>query len=389
MTADVIVVGAGLAGASVAWHLAPHARVLLLEQGRSTGAEATAQNAGMVRVLGEDPVERALALRSAARFQAPGEDWEDAPPSRVTGAVLGLGHDPSHLHDGVAHLRAAGVRVEALDRPAEVAPLLRGSPLRAAWYLPDARLADPHALLSGFLRGARRHDAALRLGVEVRGLIRDGDRVVGVRTDREELRADRVVLAAGAWSARLAAGVGLRRPLIPLRRTLLQTAPHPDAAVDHPWCWIDDVGVYARPEAGGWLCSPCDEAVDAPGTGPGSRGPVEPEIGALLAHKLERWMPALRDLPLRAGWSGLRTFAPDRRPLMGEDPDADGLWWAAGLGGFGVTCSFAVGEAVAAWMRGSSVDWLRPRGVSPGRPFLRRWPIRPTGDLGASRLIEG
>src|SRR5690606_8764537 len=129
------------------------------------------------RRLGEDPYERALALRSAerlARIASGDEPWEGAPPSRVTGAVLALAHDPSHLHDGVAHLRAAGVRVEALQRPEEVAPALAGSRLTAAWWLPDERLADPHALLGGFLATARRHGAEIRCGVRVTALLPDG-----------------------------------------------------------------------------------------------------------------------------------------------------------------------------------------------------------------------
>src|SRR5690606_16110974 len=127
--ADVVVVGAGLAGCAVAWHLAPRARVLVVEQGEAPGAEATAQNAGMVRRLGEDPFERALAIRTAEWLADPGADWEGTEPSRVTGAVLALARDPFHLHDGVAHLRARGVRIEACDRPAEVAPALAGSPV--------------------------------------------------------------------------------------------------------------------------------------------------------------------------------------------------------------------------------------------------------------------
>jgi len=108
-----------------------------------------------------------------------------------------------------------------------------------------------------------------------------------------------------------------------------------------------------------------------------------------LAHdKLDRWMPALSDLRFTTGWTGLRTFAPDRRPFLGADGELAGLWWAAGLGGFGVTCSIAVGEALAAWMRGKAVDWLRPQGVSPSRALLSRWPVRTDGDVHGSTLMD-
>jgi D-arginine dehydrogenase len=385
---DVIVVGAGLAGCSVAWHLASTHRVLVLDQGDQPGAEASAQNAGMVRRLGHDPCERALALRSFSFFEAPGDDWSEAPPSRTVGAVLALASDPTQLHDAVAHLRVRGVPVHACDRPAEVAPALSGSRLSTAWYLPQERVADPHALLTGFLRGIRRCGSAVQCKTAVEALVLDGDRVVGVRTPQGELHAPVVVLAAGAWSAVLARRAGLVRPLVPLRRTLIQTAPDELSNPDHPWCWIDDVGLYVRPEAGGWLLSGCDESIDGPPAGPGSWGQPSPYHRALAMDKLGRHLPALAEVQPVGGWTGLRTFATDRRPVLGEDLERPGLWWAAGLGGFGVTCAYAVGEAVAAWMRGHRVDWLRPSLVSPSRRYLRRWPIHPDGTHHGSRLVE-
>ena len=386
--ADVVIVGAGLAGCSVAWHLAPHRSVLLLEQGEQPGAEASAHNAGMVRRMGEDPYERELAMRTAAWMEEPGEDWAERSPSRRTGALLGLTRDDTLLHDAAAHLRDRGVRVERCDRPAEVAPALAGSPLGWCWHLPDERVADAWSLVGGFLAGARRHGGELRCGARVVGLQVDGDRVVGVRTEDGGIAAGCVVLAAGAWSGVLATEAGLRRPLVPIRRTLLQTAPHPLATPDHPWCWVDDAGLYARPEGGGWMVSACDEAIDPPAPGPGSQGPVADLPRAWAADRLQRLMPALGDARFAGGWTGLRTFAPDRRPLLGADPDLPGLWWAAGLGGFGVTCSYAVGEAVASWMRGEETNWLTPGSVSPGRPQFSSMLIRPTGDQHESELIR-
>ncbi|MBK7760669.1 MAG: FAD-binding oxidoreductase [Deltaproteobacteria bacterium] len=385
---DVLIIGAGLAGLSVAWHLAPTHRVLVVDQGAQPGAEATAQNAGMVRRLVEDPVERAIATRSGEAFAAPGEDWEDHPPSRVVGAVLGLVEEDAQLTDAVAHLQRRGVKVHSLDRPEEVAPALRGSPLRQAWWLPQERVADPHALLSGFLRGLRRHGGALRLGSAVEGLAQEGDRVIGAWVGGELVRAGAVVIAAGAWGQGLAAGIGLVRPLAPIRRSLHTTAPHPLSRPEHPWLWLDDLGLYARPEGEGWLLSGCDERLDRPALGPGSLGGLTEAGRAELGHKLERALPALADVGLRGGWTGLRTFTPDRRPMLGEDPDRQGLWWASGLGGAGVTGCFAVGEAVATWMRGEETPWLPRRAVSPGRPFPARFLIHPSGESWSGQLIS-
>ncbi len=380
---ETIVIGAGLAGASVAAHL--DSACLVLEQGSQPAAEASAQNAGMVRLLVEDPVERRLSVRAAERLAQLDRDWEQA-PSRVTGAVLALVHDPAHLDDGVAHLRAMGVAIEACDDPAAHAPALRRSPIQRAWWLPDARVADPHALVTGLLARSR---ATLRCGVQVQGLQLDGGRVTGVRTDAGTLPCHRVVVAAGAWSGHFAAQLGLRRPLVPIRRSLHQTHPHPLAAASHPWCWLDDVGLYVRPEGGGWLVSGCDETVDPLPQGPGSTGQVAADWQDRVVDRLLHYLPALGDASLRGGWTGLRTFAPDRRPILGPDPDVAGLHWAAGLGGYGVTTHLAVGEAVAAWVDGRSVDFIEPADVDPGRAYPRRWPIRPAGGLRGMRLVPG
>jgi glycine/D-amino acid oxidase-like deaminating enzyme len=243
-------------------------------------------------------------------------------------------------------------------------------------------------LLSGFLRGLRRQGGALRLGERVEGLAQEGDRVVGVWVGGALLRAGAVVIAAGAWGQGLAAGIGLARPLAPIRRSLHTTAPHPLSRPEHPWLWLDDLGLYARPEAEGWLLSGCDERLDRPALGPGSIGGLTERGRAELGHKLERGLPALADVGLRGGWTGLRTFTPDRRPMLGEDPDRQGLWWASGLGGAGVTGCFAVGEAVASWMRGEETPWLSRRAVSPGRPFPGRFLIHPSGESWSGQLVS-
>ena len=385
MDTPVIIVGGGLAGCSTAWHLSHHTPVTLLEMGPEPGQEASAQNVGMVRRMGEDPCERALALRTHAFLEQPHPDWSE-PPSRRTGALLGLVRDPHHLSDAAAHLAAAGVPFEVCDRPPEVAPVLAGSRFSRGWYLPEERVVDAPGLVAGFLVGAQRRGTTVQTGQPVQRLLVHGGRIQGVQTQDGPIHSDRVVLAAGAWSAPIALTAGLNRSLVPLRRAAVRTAPHPLATDSHPWCWLDDVGVYARAEGGHWICSPCDEGLEQAPEGPGSTGPAMPGALQLLEEKLTRHLPLLANVPLQSNWTGLRTFAPDRRPLLGEDPELAGLWWAAGLGGFGVTCSYGVGEVLAAWMQGQETPWLRPATVSPARPQASRWLIRPAGDLHMGRL---
>ncbi len=364
---DVLIIGAGLAGTSVAWWLQPHASTLVLDQGEQIGLEASAQNAGMLRRFARDRVERALAIRSGELLiDLPGA-WSAADPYRRTGGVIGLECGTTDFDEAISDLRGAGVTVEALacEDYERVAPALSGAALQQAWYLPEEGLLDAHALVQGFWSGARARGSRLLCGTQVDSLEVVAGRVVGVRTTRGPIRADLVVLAAGAWGAGLAKSVGLERPLVPLRRHLLQTSVEHRATRSHPYCWIDDVGIYARPEAGGWLVSPCDETQDFPGDGPGSRGGVEPLYRALAEAKLGWHFPALADVHFSGGWTGLRTFPPDRRPWLGPDPELSGLWWAAGLGGFGVTCSFAAGEVVASRIMGRDVSYLDANDAMP------------------------
>jgi len=382
--ADVVVVGAGLAGVAVAAALAARGRQVRVLERVAPGSQASAQNAGMLRRMGEDPYERALALRTHELLVS---DPAFAEASRRTGALLAFGRDPGHLHDAAAHLEAAGVPHRWRDGvPPEAGEVFAGAPLLGAWWLPEERVVDAWSVLTVLLGRLRDHGGGVDIAA-VQGLERTGGRW-SIRTTEGPVVADHVVLAAGAWSGALARTLGLERPLFPLRRTLLLTDPHPLHRADAPWCWVDDEGVYVRPEGGGFLVSGCDEAVDFPQDRE-SRGVVEMRPRALALSKLERWFPALGEVGLRGGWSGLRTFAPDRRPVLGADPEAEGLWWAAGLGGFGVSCGLAAGEAVAAWMCGVDVPTLRPRGVSPGRPMLGRWMVRPDGDLAGAVAMAG
>jgi D-arginine dehydrogenase len=365
-------VGAGLAGLAVAQRLGR--RALVLEQGRAFGLEASAQNIGMVRLAVEDPYERTLAVRSHGHFQDP----ELRAVVRTTGAVLGLAYEPFHLDDAVAHLRASGIRVETVSNPI---PLLERGPLRRAWWFPDAQVVEVPGLLSWLARGVE-----VRPGVRVERLVIERGGVQGVATTAGPVACDAVVLAGGAWCGALAVAAGLDRPLVAIRRSAFAWTA---GSVEGPWIWIDDAGVYVRPGADGWAASPCDETPERVEDGPGSTRPPRTDALGLLRSKLARFLPAVdssRD-PVRA-WSGLRTFAPDRRPLLGPDGEIGGLHWAAGLGGYGVTTSLGVGECVAAWLEGQRVDWFDRHGVRPDRPFPKRLAYLPDGELGRAALLD-
>lgn len=388
MRQRVLIVGGGLAGSSIAWHLSKRSEVQIFEAGGRLGGESSLQNAGMLRRLGEDPYERRLAERSHRFLSSPPEDWDGLCPALKTGALMLLSQDPHHLEDGVSHLRALDVNVEMPTQLSRFRPLLGRQSFCGAYYLPDELACFPEALLEGFQRGLRRKGHSLHLDTPVRHLLESEGRIVGIQTDSGPVHADKVVLAAGAWSSDLAASLGLQRPITPLRRSLFFTGPHPAYDEALPWIWIDDVGIYLRPFQGGFYLSPCDERVDWPEGSLDSWGTPEPWQSELLQEKLETYLPGLAHSSFERSWTGLRCFAPDRRPMLGADPDAPGLWWAAGLGGFGLSGSIGTGEALASWLEDSPCDWLDPRPVSPGRKLAQNWLMRPDGHIHRGQLIS-
>jgi D-arginine dehydrogenase len=221
---------------------------------------------------------------------------------------------------------------------------------------------DIHALLTRYLQEARESGFVLRTRTEVQDLVVEAGRVVGVETTRGRVRADAVLDASGAWAGRLGRSEPL--PLRRLRRHLFVAGPPPGGHQRSPFAWVEDAAFYFRPEGDGLLLSPCDETPMPPG-----EPPTDPAAADMLAEKLSRHAPAFTDLPIRRSWACLRTFAPDRRPIIGADPALPGLFHIAGLGGFGMGTSAAVGELAAALMAGDDPGWLDPSAVSPRRTF--------------------
>jgi len=381
MGTEVVIVGAGIAGCAIAAHVSRFASVLLLESGDQIAMEGAAQNSGLIRRLDPEPCDRALAQRTFDFLSSQG-----ASLSQQTGAVLGLVRDPLGLNDACAHLRARGIAVEQTD-PSDF-PLLQGSAVTCAWHLPDERTTLGPRLAQVLLHEAQSRGARVQTNQPVSGLLIENGRCVGVQTDIAPVHADITIIAAGAWSGILATQAGLNRPLVPLRRMAAVTEPIHDIGTLHPWCWLDDVGLYAKQESDGWLVSPCDERPELQTLGVPSTGQPNDMQWSLLRKKIEAFLPRLSSRTMTRSWTGLRTFCPDRRPMLGPDGECEGLYWAAGLGGSGLSSCIGVGEALASWIQGQTTPWLDPAGVAPDRPQLRRWPIYPSGDPNQAKLIS-
>ena len=369
---DVAIVGAGIAGASAAYFLAPRARVVVLEREAQPGYHTTGRSAALFSETYGNASVRSLTRASRAFYDAPPPGFA-AQPLLAPRGVLFFGrkeHGP-RLEAQAAELRATGGRVEWL-RPDEI--LARAPALRPEWaatglYEPDAEDIDVHALLSGFLRGARAAGATLVTDAALEALDHDGRRWT-LRTRAGDIRADIVINAAGAWADEVATLAGATPlGLAPLRRTVIvfDCARFTDTA---RWPATVDAteDLYFRPEAGRMLASPADETPSPPC----DAQPEELDL-ALLIDRLQA-ATTFDIARITARWAGLRTFAPDRALVAGFDPLRPGFFWLAGQGGYGIQTAPAMGQLVAALVKGDALPAaLAAQGVDPARVDPKRF----------------
>lgn len=350
MTTSVLLVGGGMAGAASAYWLARSgARVTLVEREPGPGRHSSGQNAAILRsAIAAEPT-RALACETSAFLREPPRDFSEVPLLDPCGLLVLTGDDAGPGPAWAPDLEARGAAEPVSGaRLRSLAPHLRPVGTRAWWLAGEGRI-DVSALLDAFLRGARRAGADLRYGARVERLLRDGrGRVHGVALAHgERLEADHTVVAAGGWAMDLAASAGLELPLRATRRHLLVSAP--DGRIDPRWpvVWDDAAGFYARPESGGMLLCACDQTAVDPDR-------LEPDEEVLVAalQKAERLLVGLEDLRAAHFWPGLRTLSVDDVPVVGPDPRAPGLAWAAGLGGHGMSISAGLGRALAETLLG-------------------------------------
>jgi len=350
-SAEILIIGGGVAGLSTAYHLARGGRcgVRLLEREALPGFYASGHNAGIARQLTGRAEHTDLAVKGRLRLQ-------EAGLMETRGGYL-LGAMPGAAQALEQEARAFGLPVRAGA----------GSPfpdLAAAEHLhiPSDGLIDVDGVLRHCADGAREAGAVLSFGCGVTSIRPDADGF-HVETDAGPLRARVLVNAAGGWAGevgRMAGGLPI--DFAPLRRHLVWSSlPYPG---ERPYAWWIDRPLYARPESGGVLLCACEEQL-VPPPPRGTQPPTDDGILEGLAESLRELAPSLAEAPVTRLWCGLRTFAPDRRFVLGTDPVNPRLFWVAGLGGHGMTTGMAVGDLAArALMNGETTGLLEPRRLS-------------------------
>jgi D-arginine dehydrogenase len=367
---DVLVLGAGIAGATAGYFLAAGgARVTVLEMEDAPGRHSTGRSAALFSEYFGSPPVRALTAASRRFLAAPPPGFADAPLLSPRGVVtVALPGEEAEFEAALAAARTApGGASEISEADARgLCPVLRPGRYARAMHKPAAMDIDVAALHQGFLRRLRVVTRA-----PVRELRRDGDGWIA-RTPAGDHSAPVLVDAAGAWADELAVLAGAAPVgLIPRRRTACLVDAGPDAA---GWPLLNDVPetFYCKPESGALLVCPSD----AEPTAPGDVRARDLDV-AVGIDRLEQ-ATTLSVRAVRHAWAGLRTSAPDDVPVLGPDPVLPGFWWLAGVGGYGVQLSPAVGQLLAAAVLGTEPDLPELAGLPAGAVSPDRFAITHT-----------
>ena len=357
--AEVIIIGSGAFGASVAYHLAALGRQgVVVVDAHEIGSQTTPRGAGLTKQVRPHPDVSRLAILSAEKMVRFTEETGQPLTVVRSGSVsIARGEeDEAVIRAELAAGQALGVDTYEIsyDEMSLAAPLVRPRSIRLIAYTPsDVYLEDPAQLALGYARAAERLGVTLLPNTPVTGIGVDAGRVARVSTAQGEIRTPAVVDAAGAWSRLLAGRIGIRVPLVPVRHQLLVTERVPGLEADHAICRFYDARVYLRPHRGGLMLGGYE---DDPQTYDMSACPPEFQIAdvPLNTDVLDRLAKSVLDqilvekpLSVREYRGGLPTMTPDGLPLLGPVPGVEGFYVASGCCAGGVSIAPAVGEMLA------------------------------------------
>ena len=346
-TADVVIIGAGAIGCSIAYHLGIRGakKVVVLEQ-ECVGSGTTSKAAGGIRVQFPTDIEIAFSMESLEFFKRFPEEMGANPHLRQVGYLFLLGSegDVEQYQRQIALQHQYGLDVRWLtpDDAKAIVPQLHVDDLQAAVYSPQDGYADPHTVVQGFATKARERGVKILEQTEVTGIRLEGDRVVGVDTTSGPIDTRLVVNAAGPWATRVAEMVGTKVPVYPRRRHIFVTEPFSDFVNPSPLVIDRTSGFYCRTEGRSILMSPGDAQKVQ-----GYRVTIDWSMAEETARKAVQRVPVLERAGIMSGWAGLRPLTPDEHAIIDYLPGIEGLLCAVGFCGHGFQHSPAAGKVVA------------------------------------------
>lgn len=344
--AAVVIVGGGVIGASIAFHLAEAGvgDVVLVERD-TFGSGSTSKAAGGVRAQFSDSLNIQLGARSLAAFerfdQRPGQAIDLRQPGYLF--LLTRPEDVATFEAGVDLQNGLGVpsRMVTAAQAQQLSPLVQTDDVLAAAFSPTDGYCTPESVVLGYTTGARRLGARLFPHCEVVDIQRSGRDIVGVSTSRGQIETTAVICAAGAWSRRIGGMVGVDLPVDPYRRQIVVTGPLPDLPENFPMTIDFTTTFYFHREGPGLLMGLAD-----PDETPGFKLERSDDWLPQLTQAIERRAPRLLETGLSTGWAGLYEVTPDHNALIGEADGIARFLYATGFSGHGFLMGPAVGETV-------------------------------------------
>ena len=343
----MVVIGGGVIGASIAYHLAAKGvrDVVVLERDR-LGSGSTSRNAGGMRLQFSTEINVRLSQRSLPRLERFADEMGVDPDFQQVGYLFLITNDrdAASFEHSLQLWSRLGVPARRLDRGHvhELFPEIRVDDVRFATYCEKDGHLDPTSLLNGYVARAREKGVRFREGEAVTAIDREGGRVTAVRTSSATVATATVVNAAGPWAGEVGKLVGLDLPITPLRRQIFVTDPVAGLDRDFPLTVEMATGFYFHRESGGVLMGMAD-----PNEKPGFDDSVNWKFLPTIVERALDRMPALEKANVKTGWAGFYEDTPDKHPILGHVAAVPGFVSAAGFSGHGLMHAPAAGEAIA------------------------------------------
>jgi sarcosine oxidase, subunit beta len=363
-TADAVIIGGGIVGSSIAYHLteAGCRNIIVLERESHQGKGSTGKSMGGVRAQFATEVNIRMSLYSIP-FYASFDERLGEPAGYRPQGYLFLATTQKHLdylranQDRQKELGLTNATMLSHSDIADRFPQLRTDDVLGGAFCPTDGFVDPYSAMNGFTAVATQHGASICKGTDVTGLVTDVNGIAGVETDKGCISTRVVVNAAGAWSAQIAKFAGIDLPVTPLRRQLVPTEPFADYPHTAPMTIDMSNGFHFRPESLGFLLAWAD-----PEETPGYKMNFDDGfIEKILLHAANR-VPCFESVavnPKRA-WAGLYEMTPDHHAILGPVKQVPGFFLANGFSGHGVMHAPATGKVLADLITTGRTDIIDP-----------------------------
>lgn len=346
-TASVVIVGAGVIGASIAYHLTRRGvRDVLILDRNAPGSGSTGKNAGGIRQQFSTEINVRLSQISVPDLERFADEMGIDPQFKQVGYLFLITEerDVEPFERSLALWARLGVPARRLTarEARELLPQLKVEDVRFATFCPKDGYSDPSSILQGYLQRARGGGARLCENASVTGIDVEGGRVRGVRVDGARVACATVVNTAGAWAAAVAKLAGVDLPITPVRRMIFVTEKFDGLPAEFPMVIDFATSLYLHRESGGVLLGMGD-----PNDPPGFRVDVNWEFLPTIVERALYRVPALAGTAIKTGWAGLYENTPDAHPILGTVPEVAGFLCACGFSGHGVMHAPATGRLIA------------------------------------------